>query len=73
VLAVADDGIGISLTDRDRLFTRFFRTRQAEERAIQGIGLGLSITRSIVEAHGGRIEVQSELGVGSEFRVRVPL
>ena len=73
VLAVADDGIGISAADRDRLFTRFFRTRQAEERAIQGVGLGLSITKSIVEAHGGRIEVQSELGLGSEFRVRLPL
>ena len=73
VFAVADDGIGISAADRDRLFTRFFRTRQAEERAIQGVGLGLSITKSIVEAHGGRIEVHSELGVGSEFVVRLPL
>ena len=72
VLAVADDGLGISSADRDRLFTRFFRTRQAEEQAIQGVGLGLSITKSIVEAHGGRIEVQSELGAGSEFRVRLP-
>ncbi len=72
VLVVADDGLGISAADRDRLFTKFFRTRQAEERAIQGVGLGLSISRSIVEGHGGRIEVDSELGVGSEFRVRVP-
>jgi signal transduction histidine kinase len=73
VLAVADDGMGISSADRDRLFTRFFRTRQAQERAIQGVGLGLSITKSIVEGHGGRIEVDSELGRGTEFRVRVPL
>jgi signal transduction histidine kinase len=72
VLSVADDGIGIDAADRDRLFTRFFRTREAEERAIQGVGLGLSITRSIVEAHGGRIEVHSQLGVGSEFLVRLP-
>ena len=48
--------------DRDRLFTRFFRARHAEERSIQGVGLGLSITKSIVESHGGRIEVESELG-----------
>jgi signal transduction histidine kinase len=72
-LSVADTGIGISAADRDRLFTRFFRTRQAEERSIQGVGLGLSITKTIVESHGGRIEVQSELGQGSEFRVRLPI
>jgi signal transduction histidine kinase len=72
-LSVADTGIGISAADRDRLFTRFFRSRQAEERSIQGVGLGLSITKTIVESHGGRIEVQSELGQGSEFRVRLPI
>ena len=72
-LSVSDDGIGISPQDRDRLFTRFFRSSQAQERTIQGVGLGLSITRSIVESHGGRIEVESELGRGSTFRVRLPL
>lgn len=72
-LEVRDAGIGISAADRDRLFTRFFRTRLAEERSIQGVGLGLSITKEIVEAHGGRIEVDSVLGVGSVFRVRLPL
>lgn len=72
-LSVADTGIGIAAADRDRLFTRFFRSRQAEERSIQGVGLGLSITKSIVESHGGRIEVESELDAGSVFRVRLPL
>ncbi|HEU4812151.1 MAG TPA: ATP-binding protein [Nocardioides sp.] len=71
-LSVADEGIGILASDRDRLFTRFFRARYAEEQSIQGVGLGLSITKSIVEAHGGRIEVESEPGVGSMFRVRLP-
>ena len=66
-------GIGIAAADRDRLFSRFFRARQAEERSIQGVGLGLSITKSIVESHGGRIEVESELGRGTVFRVRLPL
>jgi two-component system, OmpR family, phosphate regulon sensor histidine kinase PhoR len=72
VLTVCDTGMGIAQEDLDRLFTRFFRTRDAESRAIQGIGLGLAITKSIVEAHGGRIEVQSEVGRGSSFVVRLP-
>jgi len=72
-LCVTDTGIGIAPADRDRLFTRFFRSRQAQERSIQGVGLGLSITKSIVESHGGRIEVTSELDTGSVFRVRLPL
>ncbi len=72
-LVVADDGIGISEVDREELFTRFFRAQDAHDRAIQGIGLGLSITKSIVESHGGRIEVDSEIGRGSEFRVVLPV
>ncbi|WP_182523705.1 sensor histidine kinase [Nocardioides dongkuii] len=72
-LVVRDSGIGIAAADRDRLFTRFFRGVQAEQQAIQGVGLGLSICKSIVESHGGRIEVESELGVGSVFCVRLPL
>ena len=71
-LAVRDTGIGIAAPDRDRLFTRFFRARGAAERNIQGVGLGLSIARSIVESHGGRIEVDSQPGEGSVFRVRIP-
>jgi signal transduction histidine kinase len=72
-LAVTDTGIGISAPDLSRLFTRFFRARPAEEHSIQGVGLGLSITKSIVETHGGRIEVESTPGRGSTFRVRLPL
>ncbi|MCW2765595.1 MAG: ATP-binding region, ATPase domain protein [Nocardioides sp.] len=71
-LAVADNGVGIDVADRERLFSRFFRARQAEEQSIQGVGLGLSITKSIVESHGGRIEVESEVGRGSVFRIRLP-
>jgi len=71
-LAVRDTGIGIAAPDRDRLFTRFFRARGAAESNIQGVGLGLSIARSIVESHGGRIEVDSQPGEGSVFRVRIP-
>lgn len=72
-LCVSDTGIGIEAVDRERLFTRFFRARHAEEHSIQGVGLGLSITKSIVESHGGRIEVDSEVGRGSTFRVRIPV
>ena len=72
-LSVHDTGVGIDAPDRDQLFTRFFRTRHSEEQSIQGVGLGLSITKSIVESHGGRIEVESEVGQGSVFRVRLPL
>ncbi len=73
VLTVGDDGIGISESDRSQLFTKFFRTQEAQRRAIQGVGLGLSISRSIISAHDGSIEVHSEQGVGTTFVVRLPL
>jgi signal transduction histidine kinase len=72
-LVVLDTGIGISMRDRNHVFSRFFRTRMAAQQSIQGIGLGLSITKAIVDSHGGRIEVESEEGRGSTFRVRLPL
>ena len=72
-LVVLDTGIGIGARDRHHVFSRFFRTRHAAQRSIQGIGLGLSITKAIVDSHGGRIEVESEEGRGSTFRVRLPL
>ena len=72
-LVVLDTGIGISMRDRNHVFSRFFRTQQAARKSIQGIGLGLSITKAIVDSHGGRIEVESEEGRGSTFRIRLPL
>ena len=72
-LVVVDTGIGISMRDRSHVFSRFFRARHAARQSIQGIGLGLSITKAIVDSHGGRIEVESEEGRGSTFRVRLPL
>jgi|SRR6478735_38804 len=71
-LTVTDTGIGISAVDREQLFTPFFRTDDAARRAAAGAGLGLSITRDIVTGHGGTIEVESEPGCGSVFRVRLP-
>ncbi len=68
-LRVSDTGIGISKEDLPRIFDRDFRTELARERGIPGTGLGLSISRDIVAAEGGRLEVQSELGQGTEVTV----
>jgi PAS domain S-box-containing protein len=73
VLEVEDTGEGISEADQQRLFERFVRARSAEERAVQGVGLGLAITQAIVDGHGGRIGVHSTLGEGTTFRVVLPL
>ena len=73
MLTVTDHGIGMSAQDVDRLFTRFFRARDAAERSIQGIGLGLSIVKRIVDSHGGHVDVQSRPGEGSTFRVELPV
>jgi signal transduction histidine kinase len=73
VLSVADTGIGIPVGDRNRIFERFFRTATAKRQAIQGTGLGLTITQAIVAAHNGTIAVEGEEGRGSTFTVRLPL
>ncbi|MDX6324390.1 MAG: hypothetical protein QOK15_744, partial [Nocardioidaceae bacterium] len=73
VLSVTDSGTGIRPEDQPHLFVRFFRGADAHTRAIQGVGLGLPIAASIVEGHGGRIEVESQVGRGSTFVVRLPL
>ena len=71
-VSVTDTGIGIPPEDRDQLFQRFFRSRNVAELQIQGTGLGLSIVASIVESHGGTIEVDSTLGEGTTFTVHLP-
>jgi len=73
MLAVADTGIGIPAADRDRIFERFFRTAVATRQVIPGSGLGLTITKAIVDAHNGTITVDSREGHGSTFTVRLPL
>lgn len=70
--AVADEGIGIASHDIPRLFERFFRIRRPGKDP-GGTGLGLYISRRIVEAHGGSIDVESKPGRGSTFRVRLPI
>jgi PAS domain S-box-containing protein len=72
VLEVSDTGIGVDADERERVFERLYRAPGAVARQTQGAGLGLSIVRAIVEAHHGTIEVDSEPGVGTVFRVGIP-
>ena len=71
VIEVADTGIGIAPEDQQRIFERFYRADPA--RSGNGAGLGLAIARWLVDAQGGRIEVESAPGRGSVFRVLLPL
>lgn len=71
--SVKDTGIGIAPVDQPRLFERFFRAAGRETREQRGSGLGLAIAKSIIERHGGRVWVESQLGVGSTFYFEMPL
>jgi len=73
VLTVRDTGIGIPQHEQQRIFERFYRVDAARSREAGGTGLGLSIARHLAEAHGGRLEVQSEAGHGSTFSLYLPL
>jgi two-component system OmpR family sensor kinase len=73
VVAVADRGPGIATEDRDRIFDRFWRGGSPRLRSHGGTGLGLAIVASLVEAHGGTIEVASDPGAGTTFITRLPL
>jgi signal transduction histidine kinase len=72
VFEVADSGVGISAADQARLYDRFFRARDAAVQAAPGTGLGLTITKAIVDAHGGSIEATSTVGIGTTFTVLLP-
>jgi two-component system phosphate regulon sensor histidine kinase PhoR len=73
VVTVADTGIGIPQVEQERIFERFYRVDAARSRAAGGTGLGLSIARHIMEAHGGRLWVESAVGEGSRFHFSIPV
>lgn len=72
-VTVSDTGIGIPQAEQERIFERFYRVDAARSREAGGTGLGLSIARHIMEAHGGRLWVESEVGAGSRFHFSMPV
>lgn len=73
VIEITDTGEGIPTRDTERVFERFYRVDSARSRATGGTGLGLAIVKHVAESHGGSVSLESELGVGSTFTIRLPL
>lgn len=73
VIAVTDTGIGIPAVELSQLSQRFFRASTATRNAVPGVGLGLTITKAIVTAHGGRLDIASEEGVGTSISLALPV
>ncbi|WP_430592607.1 sensor histidine kinase [Humidisolicoccus flavus] len=71
-MEVNDNGPGLSKNEVDQLFTPFFRSDSALQSSAKGAGLGLAVAKSIVEAHGGHISIDTTPGVGTTFRIRIP-
>jgi signal transduction histidine kinase len=72
VVEVRDTGLGVPAEEQERLFQRFFRASTATSRAVPGAGLGLTVVKTIVDAHGGEVAVESEVGAGTTMRVVLP-
>ena len=71
-ISVADNGIGIAKADQRYVFDKFYRSETAKDKAIPGIGLGLSYVKLLVEAHGGTITFESTEGKGTTFTILIP-
>ncbi len=69
---VADGGPGIAAAHRERIFDRFYRIDRSRSRELGGAGLGLALVKWAAEAHGGRVELETEEGLGSTFRIVLP-
>jgi two-component system, OmpR family, phosphate regulon sensor histidine kinase PhoR len=73
LIEVQDSGMGIPADEQGKLFDRMYRATAAADRHIPGVGLGLTIVKGIVEAHGGKVGLTSEEGAGTTFFVELPL
>ena len=73
VVRISDTGRGIPQEELDDVFVKFFRSPGVQTDAIPGTGIGLAISKAIVEAHGGTIDLTSKVGVGTTFEIRLPL
>jgi two-component system phosphate regulon sensor histidine kinase PhoR len=65
-----DNGIGIDMENKEKIFEKFYRVQAGDQHDIKGFGLGLSYAKSIIEAHGGTIDIKSEKGIGTELIIR---
>jgi two-component system phosphate regulon sensor histidine kinase PhoR len=72
LIRVQDHGSGIERKHLDRIFERFYRVDKSRSRKLGGTGLGLAIVKHIVQAHGGRVSVESQIGEGSTFTLHLP-
>ena len=73
LISVTDHGVGIPKDELKKIFDKFYRVSNTRTKETRGSGLGLTLAKHIIEAHGGTIEVDSEVGKGSRFIVRIPL
>jgi len=72
LVSVRDWGVGIPTSEQNRIFEKFYRGARARQESIKGTGIGLAMVRHIVEAHGGRVTVESQPGEGSKFTIELP-
>lgn len=72
-ISIKDTGIGIAKENQDKIFDRFYRAEDSDVQRVPGTGLGLAIVRSLIEMHGGRLKVESQLGKGSTFTFNLPV
>jgi signal transduction histidine kinase len=73
LISVTDSGVGIAKEELKKIFDKFYRVPATKQKEKRGSGLGLTLAKHIIEAHGGAIEVESEVGKGSKFTIRIPL
>jgi signal transduction histidine kinase len=73
ILKIEDDGIGISQKDLPHIFERLYRADESRNAEVEGQGIGLSIVQGIIQAHGGQVRVESSIGNGTVFTVKIPL